>query len=178
MRINYWTDFQKENHLQPELNKTQFDTLALWDLGWFLLKPIDIIQNREEDELRVCRRFSPGQKALHFFWYLDAQVTNGGFIQFYLNRYGKYIPALIDGLTLIGDYEMVGLVKKTETSYLKNKSRFDEQSERIGEGWENLYEDLKEFDALDDEYYKTHERTMALLETYARENVADFGVLI
>jgi uncharacterized protein YwqG len=34
------------------------------------------------------KRLSPGQKALFFIWYLDAEVTNGGFIQFYWNGKG------------------------------------------------------------------------------------------
>lgn len=178
MRINYWTEFQKENHLRPELNKAEFDTLTTWDFGWFLLEPINIIKDQEEDEIRVSKRFSPGQKALHFIWYLDGQVTNGGFIQFYLNGYGKYIPAIIDGLTLIGDDEMLALVKQADDLYLKNKERFDQQTDKIEEeGWGNLYDDLEGFDELDEQYYKTHERTMTLLEKYARRNPVDFGVL-
>ncbi|MEQ8812047.1 MAG: DUF4375 domain-containing protein [Imperialibacter sp.] len=178
MRINHWNEFQKENHLKPELNKAEFDSLRAWDFGWFLSEPINIIQDQEEDELRVTKRFSPGQKTLHFFWYLDAEVTNGGFIQFYLNGYGKYIPAIVDGLTLIGDDEMVMLVKQADDLYLKNKVRFDEQTEKIAEeGWGNLYDELKGFDELDDQYYKSHERTMSLLEAYARKNPDDFGIL-
>jgi hypothetical protein len=177
-RINQWTEFQKENHLQPELNGAEFDTLKSWDFGWFLLEPINIIKDQEEDEKRVTKMFSPGQKALHFFWYLDGEVTNGGFIQFYLNGYGKYVPAIIDGLTLIGDDDMVELVKKADALYIKYKVRFDEQTEKIEEeGWGNLYDELKEFDELDEEYYQSHDKTITLLESYARKNPNEFGIL-
>jgi hypothetical protein len=174
-RINYWTEFQNEKHLKPKLNKAQFDTLSSWDLGWFLLEPINIIKDQEEDEIRVTKRYSPGQKALHFFWYLDGQVTNGGFIQFYLNGYGKYIPAIIEGLTLIGDNEMLELVKKADELYVKHQKQIDKQS---GKGdWGNLYNDLTEFNQFDDKYYKIHDKTMTLIETYAKQHKDEFGTL-
>jgi len=34
---------------------------------------------------------------------LDAQVTNGGFLQFYSNGYRNYVPTINAGLKLIGD---------------------------------------------------------------------------
>jgi len=176
MRVNLWNEFDRENHIKPTLSKAQFDSLATWDLGWFLLEPINIIKDRSDDEIRVVKRFSPGQKALHFIWYMDGQVTNGGFIQFYLNDYGKYIPAIIEGLTLIGDSQMIALVNKADSLYLEQKQLFDYQQERIEkEGWGNLYEDLKGFDLLDEQYYNSHAQMMSLLEKFARNNMDDFG---
>jgi Domain of unknown function (DUF4375) len=174
-RINYWSEFKKENHLKPELDKIQFDTLSNWDLGWFLLEPINIIKDQEEDEISVTKRYSSGQKALHFFWYLDGQVTNGGFIQFYLNGYGKYIPAIIEGLTFIDDKEMLDLVKKADELYVKHQKQIDKQS---GKGdWGNLYNDLTDFNQFDKKYFKIHDKTMAIIETYARQHIEEFGML-
>lgn len=178
MRTNSWAVFQKENHLQPELDKSEFDSLETWDFCWFLLEPIDIIQDQEEDEISVSKRYSPGQKALHFFWYLDAQVTNGGFIQFYLNGYGKYIPAILEGLIVIGDNDMISLVKQADELYERNIDRFNEQMEKMEEeGWGKIYDDMDGFDTLDRQYYELHDHTVALLEAYARKNPDDFGIL-
>lgn len=178
MRVNYWDKFDKENHLRPTLDRAQFDTLKGWDFGWILLEPIDISKDQDEDEVRVTTRYSSGQKALHFFWYLDAQVTNGGFIQCYLNGYGRYVPALIEGLKFIDDKKMLDLVLKADSLYLQNKVRFDKQTEKIEEeGWGTLYDDLKGFDELDKEYYKLDEMTMEIIENYAQKNPNEFGVL-
>src|SRR5687767_12523777 len=82
--------FDKEDHLRPAFNKTDFDTLHGWDLGWELLEPINIAKNVKHEK-KLARRFSPGQKALYFTWYLDAEVENGGFIQFFWNYDRQYI---------------------------------------------------------------------------------------
>ena len=101
--------FDKENHLQPDFNRETFNVLQGWDFGWEILKTINIAKSRSENK-EISKRFSPGQKALYFFWYLDAQVTNGGFIQFYWNDYGNYIPTIKEGLKLINDQELIKLI--------------------------------------------------------------------
>ncbi len=176
MRKNLWAEFEKENHLKPKLKRRKFEKLKLWDFGWFLLEPMNIIKNPEEDEIEVTKRFSKGQKMLHFFWYLDAQVTNGGFIQFYVNEFDKYIPAILEGLKIISDYELIELLNNTESLYESNKSRFDDPEVKTNEEkFGALYDDLSEFEELDDRYYEIHDKTMQLIENYARNNASEFG---
>jgi hypothetical protein len=74
--MELYNSFDKDNHLQPVFDKAKFDTLHGWDFGWEILEPINIAKG-DEDEFQLSKRFSPGQKALYFIWYLDAQVTNG-----------------------------------------------------------------------------------------------------
>src|SRR5687768_2712285 len=105
--MNDYNTFDQKNHLLTEIEKVQFETLNGWDFGWALLEPIDISTDDEGSELELANRLSPGQKALYFFWYLDAQVTNGGFIQFYWNNYRKYIKPIKIGLQLIQDNQML-----------------------------------------------------------------------
>ncbi len=97
--------FDTSNHLQPLIDKTKFDTSHGWDFAWAVLEPINFAKGKEDEKL-LSRRFSPGQKALYFFWHLDAEVANEGFIQFYRNNNRKYLPPIIDGLKLIGDTSM------------------------------------------------------------------------
>ena len=103
--MELYNTFDEANHLQPVFDKAKFSTLHGWDFGWAILEPINIAKG-DEDEIELSRRFSPGQKALYFIWYLDAEVTNGGFIQFYWNDYRKYISPILQGLKLIGDTSM------------------------------------------------------------------------
>jgi hypothetical protein len=77
--------FEKENHLKPDFDKSEFEELDSWDFGWAILQPINLAADKESEKA-LSKRFSPGQKALYFFWYLDEEVTNGGFIQFYWNE--------------------------------------------------------------------------------------------
>lgn len=163
--------FDTNNHLQPFFDKTTFDTLHNWDFGWAILEPINIAKGKDDEKL-LATRFSPGQKALYFFWYLDGEVTNGGFIQFYWNGYRQYLPPIIDGLKLIGDSLMVDLVNKADEEYLKYKEQFILQRQK--NDWQPLYDNLKKFDEYDSIYYATHEKTMDLIEKYARKYPDEF----
>ena len=107
----YW-EFDHTQHFRPELNKGEFFKLSGYDFGWFVLEPISKFVKDREHEIERGKYLSYGQKALYYWWYLDAQVTNGGFVQFYYNGYGPYVPTIIRGLEHIGDKEMADLVKK------------------------------------------------------------------
>jgi len=166
-----YNTFDKEHHLQPVFNKEKFDTLHSWDFGWAILEPINIAHNKEM-EIQLSKRLSPGQKALYFFWYLDAEVTNGGFIQFYWNDYRKYIPPIIEGLKLTGDKELLDLIYKVDKQYLDNKDKFDSQREK--DDWKPLYDAMKEFEVFDSIYYKIHDKSMELIEQYTRKYPSEF----
>lgn len=163
--------FDKANHLQPLFDKTKFDTLHGFDFGWALLEPINIANNSDEDA-ELSKRFSPGQKALYFIWYLDAQVINGGFPQFYLNGYGHYIPPIKDGLKLIGDTAMLSLVENADKEYLDNKKVVDSYLRK--NDWGPLYEAPYKFGTYDSIYYSSNEKMMSLIEKYARQHPEDF----
>ncbi|RZK02935.1 MAG: hypothetical protein EOO46_18225 [Flavobacterium sp.] len=77
-----YNEFDSANHLKPDFDRKQFQELNGSDLGWELLEPINIAADDQDSEIELSKRLSPGQKALYFIWYLDGQVTNGGFIQF------------------------------------------------------------------------------------------------
>lgn len=161
----------KQHQLRPEFDKLNFDTLHSWDFGWAILEPINIAKSRDDDK-ELSKRFSSGQKALYFFWYLDAEVTNGGFIQFYTNDYREYIPAIKKGLKLIGDHEMIDLISKADDYYLQNEVLFIELKKKDQQ--ELLFSKLTGFNQYDETYYKIHDNTMKLLEKYAKENPNEF----
>ncbi|HET7116128.1 MAG TPA: DUF4375 domain-containing protein [Hanamia sp.] len=169
--MELYNTFDANNHLQPLFDKTQFDTSHGWDFGWAVLEPINIAKGKEDEKL-LSKRFSPGQKALYFFWYLDEEVTNGGFIQFYWNDNRTYLPPVIDGLKLIGDTSMLDLVDKADKEYLVHKDKFILQRQK--DDWQPLYDSLKLFNEYDSIYYTTHDKTMKLIEKYARKYPEEF----
>jgi antitoxin component YwqK of YwqJK toxin-antitoxin module len=164
----YW-EFDKTEHFRPELNKGEFFKLSGFDFGWFVLEPLSKFIKDKEHEIERGKSLSYGQKALYYWWYLDAQVTNGGFVQFYYNGYGPYVPTIIKGLEHIGDTEMANLVKKADKIYQKNKKLMDkaQESDLFGS---DLYDRLDEMSLLDDKYYEMNEKTMSLIESYIRKN--------
>jgi hypothetical protein len=167
-----YTTFDKKNHLLPAFNKKQFESLHSWEFGWELLKPINIATNQESSEIELSKRLSPGQKALYFLWYLDAEVTNGGFIQFYWNGYRKYLEPIKSALMLIGDKKVLELVNKADEEYLIHQSEFAKYQSK-GD-WSPLYTELSKFSELDISYYECHDEMMELLEKYARQDPNEF----
>lgn len=160
-----------EKPLRPYVSTISFDTSHIWDFGWVILEPIKIATDDESEKL-LLKRLSSGQKALYSFWYLNEQVSNGGFIQFYWNNYRKYLPLIRDGLILIKDDEMLNLISTADDQYLLNKTKFDLQFEK--KDWEPLYKDLKKFETLDNQYFKLCGKTMKLMEKNIRANAGDF----
>ena len=173
--LDKFSEFNKANHLIPDIDKSKFEKLNTWDLGWEVLKPIRIAKS-DKDELELSKRFSPGQKALYFFWYLDYQVTNGGFIQFYWNNYRYYLPTIIRGLVLIKDSNLLKLLLKVDIKYREHKEFFKAQKQL--KDWEPLYKNIKEFNEFDNEYLACNTKTMELLELYIRQHPKSFVNLI
>ena len=164
----YWK-FNEKEHFRPELNKGEFFKLSGYDFGWLVLKPLSKFIKNKEQETERSKSFSYGQKALYYWWYLDGQVTNGGFVQFYYNGYGPYVPTIIKGLEHIGDHEMASLIKKADKIYQKNKKLVTKAQESDLFGGD-LYERLEKLSFYDEKYYELNEKTMSLIENYIRKN--------
>jgi antitoxin component YwqK of YwqJK toxin-antitoxin module len=170
----YWF-FDKEQHFCPRLNKGSFYKLTGFDFGWFIYESISkFIENREKEVIKG-RSLSFSQKTLYYWWYLDEQVANGGFVQFYYNGYDVYIPAILNGLKHIGDHKMVELIEKAQIIYQENKEIVDQARERNLFG-SDLYENLTELSDLDSLYYDLNDQTMYAIEKHIRNNPMDVGV--
>ena len=167
-RDPYW-EFNNEKHFRPRLPKGDFFKLKGFDFGWFVLEPLSKFVQNKEQEIERGKSLSYGQKALYYWWYLDAQVTNGGFVQFYYNGYGPYVPTIIKGLEHIGDTEMAKLVEKADGIYQKNRALMEkaQETELFGS---DLYEKLDGLTLLDKQYYDKNQDTMAFIEKYVRKN--------
>lgn len=163
----YW-EFDKSVHYRPKLNKGDLFRLTGSDFCWFVLEPIDKFVGDRENEIEKSKSLSYGQKALYFWWYVDARVSNGGFTQFYYEAdFGKYMPTAIKALQYIGDKKMADLLKKADDFYPKNREIFD--SYLAGE---DDYPEL-EMD-FDGEYFDLNEKTMVKIEKYIRKNPNEF----
>lgn len=168
----YW-NFDESKHFRPNLDKGEFFKLTGFDFGWYVLEPISEYIQDEKGELKKGNTLSYGQKALYYWWYVDAQVTNGGFTQFYYNGYGKYVPTIIKGLKHIGDNKMAGLVNRSYDIYLKENKKIKDARKGGLQEFSNLYKEIEDFDELDNEYYDLNEKTMKIIEKYIRKNPND-----
>ncbi|NMH88063.1 DMP19 family protein [Flavivirga algicola] len=173
MENPYWI-FKESKHFRPKLNEKTFFEKTGTDFGWYILEPLSLYIENPSNELTKGQNLSFGQKAIYYWWYLDGQVTNGGFKQFFSNGYGKYIPTIITGLEYIGDDELVSLLKKAENYYVKNdKSSINEV--KIPEEYKKIVS-LGALTAFDAKYLDLNESTMLKIEEYAKKNPKEFCI--
>lgn len=173
LRDPYW-EFNEVMHYRPKLNKGDFFRLSGYDFGWFVLEPLSDYIKDFEGELTKGKELSYGQKALYYWWYVDSQVTNGGFTQFYFNDYGKYAPTIIKSLRYIGENQMAELINRSYELYLKENRKIKDARDGTLESFSNLYKEIKDFEDLDNEYYNLNEQTIKNIEIYIRRNPNDF----
>lgn len=171
-RVDNFNEFDQSKHFLPAVDWNKVKKLKGEDFLWEVLEPISLmIKNVKHEQTRI-RRLSPGQKALHFFWYLDGQVQNGGFIQFYWNGYDVYLPSIKSGLECIGYKELLKIVVKSEKEYDSNLEHFKKWRKK--KNWEWLYENLRSFEKMDDWYYDHTEVNYSKMEDFIRKNIDDF----
>jgi Domain of unknown function (DUF4375) len=171
-RPDYFQDFTEAKHFRGKVKWDTIKDLTGSDFLWEILEPISLMIKDTKHEEARAKRLSPNQKALHFFWYLDGQVTNGGFIQFYWNGYELYLPSIKKGLELMGCNDLLEKLVASELEYDKHITEFEKW--RAKGDWEWLYDNLKEFDKLDDWYYSKNEDMYATIEHFVKQHIDDF----
>ena len=164
----------QNNDLRLSISISEFDTLHDWSLAWRLLEPIRNSSATFGKEKNI-NTASVGQQSLQAFYDMNSEVTNGGFIQFFWNGYGESISILKKGLQLVGDSAILKIVSAAETEHIKHQKEFENQ--KLKNDWEPLYDNLKTFDSLDQVYYKTQQKGIALFEKFIRDHAEQFIVL-
>lgn len=170
----YWI-FEKSEHFRPKISKGDFYSLVGTDFLWHITEQLSNFTKDKNGELTKAKSFSYGQKALYYWWYLDGQVNNGGFIQFFFNGYYIYTPTIIKGLKHIGDTKAAGLVERAYEQYLiENKKFKSARSTNDLQDFSNLYKEVTDFEDLDSIYYSLEESTIEKFVDYIRQNPNEF----
>jgi hypothetical protein len=171
-RKNYFKYFDPCNQLRPKFSKKILAIADNWELAWEILEPLNIATT-QRSEIGLSKRLSTGQKTLYFYWYLDVQIENGGFIQFYFNKTDHYLPSILEGMTVIKDKKMDRLLADAEQLYQVNKKTFDRT--KTVTGFSKLYKKIQGFGKLDNRYYKLRDKTISLIVTYIKNHPEEFG---
>jgi hypothetical protein len=119
-----------------------------WDyLYTFLGRYFGMVDKRHE----IMREFNDSQHTLLVYSYLDSQLCNGGFLQLIQNGYAKDIfdDPFSDEIKAWGAIETAKIVENAKKIYQKHKEKLEETTETISD----LYEDKKEFEQLEKQYY-------------------------
>ena len=126
-------------------------------------------------EFSNVQKLTKGQQAMFSVWWVEAEVNNGGFNQFYFNSSGQYAEMAVAGFDLFGAKKHADLMRRTNKIYLENRERLEEFDDGTMESFSESYKD-NPLNALDDEFYKlsSSESLNQLRIAYIRKHPTEF----
>lgn len=140
---------------------------------------IDNIQSKIKpdfsDEYQVVTKLTKGRQAIYTTFYLEAEVCNGGFNQYFYNSTGRFAKEASQGLAKIGAVKLTNLMNQAINIYAENEQEITKEQDGTLEGFSNSYDD-NPLDELDDIFYALikEENLSALRINYIRNNPKEF----
>jgi len=129
----------------------------------------------EEYTLDKISKLTKGQQAVFSTWWLEAEVNNGGFNQFYFNSSGQFSKMAEIGFKKIRAEKFSELTSRSNKIFSENKERLEEFDDGTMENFSESYKD-NPLNELDTEFYKLYESENIgdLRIKYIRENMSEF----
>ncbi len=129
----------------------------------------------EQYTLEKVSKLTKGQQAVFSTWWLEAEVNNGGFNQFYFNSSGQFAEMAAIGFETFGAEKFSKLTSKANKIYSENKERLEEFDDGTMESFSESYKD-NPLNAMDTEFYKLYESENIgdLRIKYIRNHVTEF----
>jgi len=126
-------------------------------------------------EYEIVSSWTKSQQAIYIIWWLEAEVNNGGFNQFYFNSSGQFYKQLPDALKLIGAYKFADLIQRANEIFEKENEQITKYQDGTLEGFSKSYENnpLNDFDNEFHALYKS-ESLFQLQIDYIRQHKQDF----
>ena len=187
----------------PEINgKDLKKAKNAWDFLYVILGKYFEMMEKDEN---IMQSFNDSQIALIAYRHFDAQVCNGGFIQFIQNGYGGIISDNTfsetikswgaEGTAVIAEEAEKIYAKHKETLdklaklqmefselaseiYHKDKKAYEQLEAKHFEETSKFYEDIKDFEPLEDRYYKINGQEVEKVKKYVEKNMSEFGIMI
>ncbi|WP_405568970.1 DMP19 family protein [Winogradskyella sp. Asnod2-B02-A] len=132
-------------------------------------------ENGEHYTLDKMSKLTKGQQAVFSTWWLEAEVNNGGFNQFYFNSSGQFAEMAEIGFKTIGAEKFSELTLRANSIFTENKERLEEFDDGTMKSFSESYKD-NPLNDLDTEFYKLYdsENISDLRIKYIRENNKEF----
>ncbi len=115
---------------------------------------------------------SDGQQLLLAYDYARMQVGQGGFIQFIQNGYIGMLPSMIEQLYKIGADDMAQVMDDVLKVYVLNRDLLGKST--TVEEFARLYDELKEFEGIDERFAKYNAQSVKIMLDYALIHLSEF----
>lgn len=162
----------------PEVSKDVFEEKAKGgaeELFEFLVEPLHEELYKKQD-FTFIDELSAGQQLLISYDYTRMQVLQGGFIQMIQNGYIGILPGMPEWLKMVKDRHMAKTIDDVLKVYVLNREMLDKQTSV--EEFAKLYDELKEFETLDEQFMAQNEDTLQLIADYALAHTEDFVKIV
>jgi len=132
------------------------------------------IAGRDKQERQIVAKLGPGIQALYITWWLEAEVNNGGFSQYYWNSAGQFADAAPAAFDYFGARQHAALMREANTIRGVESAAMQKFKVQGSIGaFSASYEESK-LDPLDTRYYKLTENLSALRIARIRAHPEDF----
>ncbi len=145
------------------------------ELFEFLVEPLHEELYKRQD-FTFIDELSAGQQLLISYDYVRMQVLQGGFIQMIQNGYVGILPAMPEWLKMVKDRYMAKTIDDVLKVYVLNREMLDKQTSV--EEFAKLYDELKEFETLDEQFMAQNDDTIKLITDYALAHAEDFVKIV
>jgi hypothetical protein len=115
---------------------------------------------------------SDGQQLLLAYDYTRMQVSQGGFIQFIQNGYIGLLPSMIEQLYKLNMPAMAKVLDDVLKVFVLNKDILSKPT--TVQEFAQLYDELKEFEGIDERFSQLNDLTVKLLLQYAFTHLDEF----
>ncbi|MCW3122042.1 MAG: hypothetical protein JWQ38_1534 [Flavipsychrobacter sp.] len=119
---------------------------------------------------------SDGQQLLLAYDYMRMQVGQGGFIQFIQNGYVGLLPSMIEQLYALNLPAMARILDDVLKVYVLNRDLLNKKT--TVEEFAKLYDELKEFEEIDERFSKLNPDTIKQMLAYAYAHLEEFVEII
>jgi hypothetical protein len=146
------------------------------------LEYFELLVEPLHEELYKRRNFdflnelTEGQQLLLSYDYVRMQVMQGGFIQLIQNRYIGLLPPMPNWLFAISAGEMAQVIDDVLKVYVLNNEMLEKET--TVEEFAKLYEELKEFEIIDDRFAQLNESTIHKILVFATRHIDEFAIAV
>jgi Sec-independent protein translocase protein TatA len=173
--LNSVDDFMNRT-IYKELTTEIIDSIDDNDLEQVVIDNIyEQVGSDYEKEFENAKKLTKAQQAMFSVWWVEAEVNNGGFNQFYFNSSGQYAQMAVEGFELFGASKFADLMRQANQIYNENKERLEEFDDGTMESFSASYKE-NPLNDLDTEFYELYdtEPLNKLRIAYIRKHLSEF----
>ena len=128
-----------------------------------------------QKEYETVLSWNRSRQAIYMIWWLEAEVNNGGYNQFFFNSSGQFYKHLPNVLKLVGANKFADLTQRANDTFEKQNPKITQHQDGTIEGFSKSYDD-NPLNKFDDEFYDLYktENLQQLQVTFIRKHKTEF----